>query len=107
MKKIYRSSKVVLNLMRLQNHSSHNMKTFEIPAMGGFMLAPRTIEHMEIFERGKEIAFYDNLEEMRRKAIYYVENDKEREDMLRLAHQKVISNHTYIDRMRQIIASLK
>ena len=107
MEKIYRSSKVVLNLMRPQNQFSHNMKTFEIPALGGFMLAPRTIEHMEMFEEGKEIAFYDNLEEMREKAIYYVKNDKEREAMLGLAHQKVISKHTYIDRMRQLIASLE
>ena len=71
------------------------------------MLAPRTIEHMEMFEEGKEIALYDNLKEMREKAIYYVKNDKEREAMLGLAHQKVISRHTYIDRMRQLIASLE
>lgn len=107
MTKIYRSSKVALNLMRPQNDSSHNMKTFEIPAMGGFMLAPRTIEHMEIFEEGKEIAFYDTLKEMREKAIYYAENDKERMAMLRLARQKVISNHTYINRMRQLIDCLE
>lgn len=107
MRKIYRSSKVSLNLMRPQNDSSHNMKTFEIPAMGGFMLAPRTMEHMEIFEEGKEVVFYDTPEEMREKAIYYTENDKERAAMARLAHQKVISNHTYTNRMRQLIAHLE
>ena len=107
MEKIYRSSKVVLNLMRPQNHLSHNMKTFEIPAMGGFMLAPRTIEHMKIFDEGKEVAFYDTPEEMREKAIYYTENDKERATMTRLAHQKVISNHSYTNRMRQLIGYLE
>jgi hypothetical protein len=106
MEKIYRSSKVVINLMRPQNHLSHNMKTFEIPAMGGFMLAPGTMEHMEIFEEGKEVAFYDSMEAMRKKAIYFSENDKERAAMARLARQKVLSNHTYIDRMRQLINTL-
>ena len=107
MTKIYRSSKVVLNLMRLQNDSSHNMKTFEIPAMGGFMLAPRTIEHMELFEEGREVAFYENSKEMREKAIHYINNDEERENMLCLAHQKVILDHTYIHRMHHLLACLE
>lgn len=106
MEKIYRSSKVVINLMRPQNHLSHNMKTFEIPAMGGFMLAPRTMEHMEIFEEGKEVAFYDSMEELRENAIYFSKHDEERTAMARRARQKVLSNHTYTDRMRQLIKTL-
>ena len=107
MVKIYRSSKIVLNLMRQQNYAAHNMKTFEIPAMGGFMLAPRTKDHIDFFSGGKEIALYDNFEEMREKAIYYIAHDKERNDMLHLFHNRVISNDTYLHRMRQLVKCLE
>jgi len=106
MAKIYGCSKVVLNMLRPQNRYSHNMRTFEIPALGGFMLATRTQQHTDLFEEGTEIALYDNFEEMRTKAIYYAAHDEERLSMVRLAHKKVVSEHRYIDRMLQLIGYL-
>src|SRR5207247_9449887 len=36
------SSTVCLNLLRSQNAGAHNMRTFEIPSMGGLMLTTRS-----------------------------------------------------------------
>jgi len=47
MRKIYGASTVCLNIMRPQNRTSHNNKSFEIPAMGGFMVADRSIEMLK------------------------------------------------------------
>lgn len=102
--KIYRSSKVVLNLMREQNFSSHNMKTFEIPSIGAFMLAPRTSEHAEFFVEGEDIACYGATAELREKAIYYINHDEERMALAKSAHQKTIQHHTYIQRMKELLA---
>jgi len=47
-------SAVSLNLLRPQNTGSHNMRTFEIPAMGGMMLTTRSKEQDEFFLKGKD-----------------------------------------------------
>ena len=46
-------STVSLNLLRSQNIGSHNMRTFEIPAMGGLMLTTRSEEQDGFFPEGK------------------------------------------------------
>jgi len=59
------ASKINLNILRLQNKGSHNMRTFEIPACGGFMLHERSDEVLEFFEEGKEVECYGLVEELK------------------------------------------
>ena len=42
--KVICESHASLNIFRKQNELSHNMKTFEIPAMGGLMITKRSKE---------------------------------------------------------------
>ncbi len=55
---VLRQYRVQLNLMRPHNLNSHNMRTFEIPAVGGVMIAPRTAEHELFFENTKQAFLY-------------------------------------------------
>lgn len=55
-----RKYRVQLNLMRPHNEDSHNMRTFEIPGIGGIMLAIGTTEQRSFFEDGKEAFFFTN-----------------------------------------------
>lgn len=57
-----RRYRVQLNILRPHNYNSHNMRSFEVPACGGIMLAPRTDEHRDFFDADRE-AFYYNDEE--------------------------------------------
>jgi spore maturation protein CgeB len=59
--KMLRKYRVQLNLMRRHNLNSHNMRTFEVPGVGGIMLAPDTEEHRFFFENGKEVFLYKTL----------------------------------------------
>jgi len=56
---VLRKYRVQLNLMRIHNLNSHNMRSLEIPGHGGIQLAPRTVEHEMLFEDGKEIFLYN------------------------------------------------
>lgn len=104
MGKIYRASKVCLNIMRPQNQESHNMKSFEIPALGGFMLTNRTADHLSIFEEGKEIACFDNVDELRSQILRYVKEDSIRKEMAKNAQKKVRAcGHSYTDRAARMI----
>jgi spore maturation protein CgeB len=60
--KTLRRYRIQLNLMRIHNLDSHNMRTFEVPGIGGIMLAPDTREHRIFFEAGKEVFLYKDLE---------------------------------------------
>jgi spore maturation protein CgeB len=58
---VLRRYRVQLNLMRIHNENSHNMRSFEVPGIGGIMIAPRTTEHEMFFEDGKEIFLFDDI----------------------------------------------
>jgi len=58
-----RRYRIQLNLMRPHNEDSHNMRTFEIPAVGGIQLAPRNQEHAIFFNENEEIFLFDSQEE--------------------------------------------
>ncbi|MAU58434.1 MAG: hypothetical protein CMC33_02095 [Flavobacteriaceae bacterium] len=60
-------SKVTLNILRKQNYSSHNMKTFEIPSMGGLMITERSLEQEIFFPENKACLMYNNLKELKSK----------------------------------------
>ncbi|GAB4497597.1 MAG: hypothetical protein OHK0019_31460 [Saprospiraceae bacterium] len=61
-----RQYRVQLNIFRPHNVGSHNMRTFEIPAAGGIMLAPDSLEHRAFFSHGEEAFFYQTEEEIER-----------------------------------------
>ena len=54
-----RAYRVQLNLMRIHNLNSHNMRSFEIPAIGGIQLAPDTIEHRLLLPKTSNYLFSD------------------------------------------------
>ena len=47
--------RVQLNLFRQYNEGSHNMRTFEIPAVGGIQLTEYSTEQADFFKEGEEI----------------------------------------------------
>jgi hypothetical protein len=67
---IISSSAVCLNLLRPQNQGSHNMRTFELPAMGGLMLTCRTEEQQEFFPENESCFMYADVGELKAKIEY-------------------------------------
>lgn len=56
-----RKYRVQLNIMRPHNPDSHNMRSFEVPGIGGIQLAPHTPDHCEYFVPEKEIFLYTDI----------------------------------------------
>jgi spore maturation protein CgeB len=61
--KVLRKYRIQLNLLRPHNMNSHNMRTFEIPGVGGIMLAPKTIEHEMFFENTTQVFLFSSFSE--------------------------------------------
>jgi spore maturation protein CgeB len=108
MSKVVQSSKINLNILRLQNKGAHNMRTFEIPACGGFMLHERSEELLELFEEGKEIDCFSTAEELKNKIIFYLKNDNLRMKIAEAGYQRLLkSGYCYMDRAKQILEFIK
>lgn len=71
-----RQYRIQLNIFRNHNIGSHNMRSFEIPSIGGIMLAPDSPEHREFFTPGKEIFLYQGLKDLINKIDFILELSK-------------------------------
>lgn len=101
-------SKVALGFLRKIYPDQHTTRTFEIPAVGGFMLADRSEEHRELFEEGKEAEYFTSDEEYRDKLGFYLGNESARIRIAAAGHQRCItSGYSYDDRIRTVLTELK
>ena len=105
MAKACAGSQLVVNLMRAEHGCAHTMKTFEIPACGGFMLTNRTEEQKEFFREDKEAVYFDTQDELIEKLKYYLNHPQEREKIKRAAIDAVFP-HTYQERARELLSAL-
>lgn len=106
--KTLRKYRVQLNIMRIHNLDSHNMRSFEIPGIGGIQLAPNTKEHELFFEDGKEIFLYKNVNECVDKIIYLLTLSTTQANELRILSRNAASNkkYSYKDRAMQVLETL-
>jgi spore maturation protein CgeB len=97
-------AKIAVNLVRRANRDDHVMRTFEIPACGGFMLTERSSTHQELFVEDREAAFFDSPDEFAAKVRSYLGRDEDRARIAAAGHLKIVEGrHTYVDRLAEII----
>jgi spore maturation protein CgeB len=96
----------VLNFLRHQNlvEDSHNMRTFEVPAFGGILIADRTTEQMEFFEEDKEAIFFGSIAELEDKLIFLHNNPMAVAKIKEAALIRSIkSNYSYLHRVIELL----
>ncbi|HEY4290076.1 MAG TPA: glycosyltransferase [Puia sp.] len=104
-----RRYRVQLNLMRPHNEDSHNMRSFEIPGIGGIMLAPATTEHKLFFKDGCEAFLFNDNRECVEKAAYILSLSREEADKIRDQARKrsLIDGYTYRQRAASALCYLQ
>ena len=80
---VLRRYRVQLNLMRIHNLNSHNMRSFEVPGVGGIMLAPKTAEHQILFEDRKQCFLFTEAEDAAKLAGDLLKLPKEEAEFIR------------------------
>ena len=103
--KVINSSLINLNILRHQNSTSHNMKTFEIPGYGGLMLTDRTKEQNEFFKENKSCYMYKGIFELNKKIDYIINNPKEASKVRINGHKKA-REHNYINRAKFLVKTV-
>jgi hypothetical protein len=100
MVKAINSYKIHLNL----NFSNDiNFRTFETLGCRTFLLTNYTPGLEKLFEIGKEIITYSNINDLKEKIKFYLDNPKQREEIETNGYNALIKKHTYDARVRYLL----
>src|SRR5271167_387323 len=101
-------AKIAANLVRRANRDDHVMRTFEIPACGGFMLTEKSATHDELFAEDNEAVFFDSPEDFVARVHSYLVRDEARANIAAAGYRKITEGHnTYGDRLAEIIEAAR
>ncbi|MBY0074700.1 CgeB family protein [Priestia aryabhattai] len=113
----YNHSRIVLNTHRpydlaenknslgIRNYSINN-RTFDIAASGAFQIISYKPDLRNYFTEAEMVSF-QNKEELLCKINYYIKHKEEREKIASRAKAKVLSQHTFSHRIKEIISTIQ
>jgi spore maturation protein CgeB len=98
--------RIQLNLMRPHNPNSHNMRSFEIPGVGGIGLYPDTPDHRDFFGEFGIAHLYTDVDDCISKAekIFEWSTAQAQEFRLRARALSVQNGYEYSSRTKQFLA---
>ncbi len=105
MVRIFNRSKVVLNIHSWFGKSEYgiNPRVFEANGCGSFQVCDWKEEIPDLYEDGKEIVLYKNLEALKEKIAYYLSHEAERAEIAENAYQRSHAEHTYRHRLTEML----
>jgi spore maturation protein CgeB len=110
---IFNATSVNVNLHSSTSHEGVNPfgdfvnpRTFEIAACSAFQLVDERSLLPELFRVGDEIACFADREQFLAKVDHYLARPEERAEIAAAGQARVLSEHTYRDRMRELVEAL-
>lgn len=84
-------------------------RVYETLGRGGFLIHPFIDGMEDEFKDAEDFVFYyfGDFKQLKQKIDYYLENNEEREMIRKNGHEKVKSNYTYTDRLKEIFSVLE
>jgi spore maturation protein CgeB len=103
---IFNSTRINLNIHHEQSEFGLNPRVFEIMASENFQLIDNQSELYNYFKEGISMATYKNVDDLKMKIQYFLENEKERKMIARNGHELVLRNHLYRNRMETVLENI-
>jgi hypothetical protein len=97
-------SKINLNIIDQTNYPAANMRFFEIPCAGGLQVCSPCPEMEPDFKHGETTFYYRDESELSDQIRHLLGNSSLRQKAMRAANMKVMENHTYLHRAKQILS---
>lgn len=104
--RVYASSVISINVHEQYQHKyggDCNERTFKIPLSGGFEVVDDVACIRRYFVPGKEMVVADGREDWIDKVKHYLENPHERLSIIQAGRERVLRDHTYHNRVKQIL----
>ena len=103
--KLMNASAISLNILRKQNYTSHNMRTFEIPANNGLMLTTRSKEQNKFFKENRACFMFSSKSELQKKIKFILQNPRKAENVRKLGNRLAIK-HSYVNRIKFLLKEI-
>ncbi|MBI1840575.1 MAG: glycosyltransferase [Verrucomicrobia bacterium] len=104
---VLQTSRVNLGFVSSSNQDEYTMRSFEIPACRGFMLAERTPAHQALFEEGREAEFFSSVEECADKARFYLDHPEARRRIAQGGYERSTQcDYSLRRRLRDVLQAL-
>ena len=103
MPKVFRRSKINLNITLRSILSGVPLRVMDVLAAGGFLITNYQEEIAEYFVDGQDLVMAYTPEDMVEKTAYYLEHDEERKAIALKGQKKVMDNFAYTKLLPQIL----
>jgi spore maturation protein CgeB len=103
MYQVLHDSKVTINHHGDVLPYANNLRLFEATGAGAMLLTGWKENLPELFEPGREVVTHRDVQECIEKAHYYLEHDDEREAIARAGQQRTLREHTWYQRMQELV----
>ena len=105
--KVYCGATVNVDIGRIYQSDMVTMRVFDVLACGGFILAERNEELLELFEEGVELECYTDLQELLEKAEHYSANPDQAAAIAARGRQAVLERHTIAGRVAEMLEAIE
>ncbi len=106
--RVLRQSKIALNRhIDVAENFANNMRLYEATGVGTMLLTDAGSNLAELFDPGREVETYADEDELVDKIEYYLAHDDERRVVARAGQERTLREHTYRDRMRELVTLLE
>jgi spore maturation protein CgeB len=102
----YRTTRVNININRIQTRTSFTQRVFDAKASGAFLLTDHRQMNEQFFAVGgpdRELVEYGSLEECVELIRYFLSHDEERRQIAGSGVGRVAAEHTYANRLQAIL----
>ncbi|MFU2209864.1 CgeB family protein [Solidesulfovibrio sp. C21] len=103
----YPLSEVNFNATSLQMKGAVNQRVFDVPACGAFVLTDERAQMERLFEPGREVAIYRDVEEIPELLARYLADPAARASIAAAGRRRVLAEHTYPRRMTELFAVMR
>jgi len=93
LKSVYKRSKIGFN--RHLSYGPSNARSYELCLNGVLQITDNPKGYQSLYDVGKEIICYNNINEALEKIEYYLKNNFEREKIARAGYSRAVSEYTY------------
>lgn len=105
--RFYAQCEINLNLTSIQMATAVNQRVFDCPAAGGFLLTDAQSDLHELFDVGKEAVCFSSIDESIEMIQWYRARPEVRREISARAQARVLNEHTYANRLRNIVQIIK
>lgn len=100
---VFKNSTINLNITSKSIRTGLPLRIWDILGCNGFLITNYQAELPEYFTIGEDIEAYGSLEELEEKIAFYLDNTKKCREIADNAYENIISNHTYLLRVSELL----